>query len=66
MKVYVVSEICDFEYFCTKVVFVTANEKIAKQYCEENNIKDKGWDGILRDTTTYNEYELETNLPTRR
>ena len=37
MKVYVVSEMCDEEYFCTEVVFVTANEEIAKQYCEQHN-----------------------------
>ena len=59
MRVYVVSRICDNEYFCTEVVFVTSDENIAKQYCEENSVKDKGWDGVVRDTITYREYELE-------
>ena len=31
MKVYVVSRMCDDEYFCTEVVFVTADEKYAKE-----------------------------------
>ena len=33
MKVYVVSKICDWEYFCTKVVFVTSDEQVAMDYC---------------------------------
>ena len=63
MKVYVVSRICDDDYFCTDVLFVTDNEEIAKQYCKEHSVKDIGWDDIVRDTITYKEYTLETNLP---
>lgn len=59
MKVYVVSKICDWEYFCTEVVFVTSDEQVAMDYCRENNQKDKGWDGITRDTVTYQAYELK-------
>ena len=59
MKVYVVSKICDYEYYCREVVFVTLNENTARQYCEANNVKDIGWDNIIRDTVVYREYELE-------
>lgn len=63
MKVYVVSRICDDEYFCTEVLFVTRKEEIAKEYCKKYNIKDRGWDEKVRDTITYKEYKLETKLP---
>lgn len=59
MRIYVVSKICDYEYFCTEVVFVTSDEDIAKQYCEENSVKERCWDGNVRDTITYQEYKLE-------
>lgn len=59
MKVYVVKEICDYEYYCRDVVFVTLNEDIAKQYCEEHNVKDIGWDEKERDTVIYEEYETK-------
>lgn len=59
MEVYVVSKICDWEYFCTEVVFVTTDEQVAMDYCRENNQKDKCWDGITRDTVTYRAYELK-------
>lgn len=59
MKVYIVKEICDYEYFCREVVFATFNEDTARQYCEANNIKDKGWDNVVRDTLIYEEYELK-------
>ena len=63
MKVYIVKEICDDEYFCREVVFATLNEDTARQYCEANNIKNKGWDKVVRDTLIYEEYELK-NYPT--
>lgn len=66
MKVYVVSEICDNEYFCTEVVFVTADKEIAKEYCDKYNVKYKGWDDRIRNTISYQEYELENIIPTRR
>lgn len=66
MKVYVVSEVCDDEYLCTEVVFVTADEEIAKQYCEKYNTKQICWNGKEYDDITYYEYELATNPPTRR
>ena len=59
MKVYVVKEICDYEYCCREVVFVTLNEEIAKKYCEEHSVKDIGWDGKERDTVIYKAYELQ-------
>lgn len=59
MKVYIVKEICDYEYYCREVVFATLNEETAKRYCEEHSIKDKGWDGKVRDTVIYEEYKLE-------
>ena len=59
MKVYVVKEICDYEYFCRDVVFVTLNEDIAKKYCEEHNVKNICWDEIERDTVIYEEYETK-------
>lgn len=59
MKVYIVKEICDSEYFCREVVFATLNEETAKRYCEENSVKDTGWDRKVRDTVIYEEYELE-------
>ena len=66
MEVYVVSKICDYEYFCTDVLFVTASEEIAKQYREKYNRKIDCWDNVVRDEITYCIYELETTLPTRR
>ena len=62
MKVYIVEQICDDEYFCREVVFATLNEEIAKKYCEDYNVKVKGWDDVVRDTIIYNEYELKTNF----
>ena len=59
MEVYVVGKICDWEYFCTEVVFVTSDEQVAMDYCRENNQRDKGWDEITRDTVTYEAYELK-------
>ena len=58
MKVYVVSEICDDEYFCTDILFITANEELAERYCKENSKKEEYWDGIVRETITYREYEI--------
>lgn len=58
VKVYIVSQICDDEYFCTDVLFVTDDEKFAKQYCKKYNVKNIGWDGVTRDTITYKEYSL--------
>ena len=66
MKVYVVSEVCDDEYLCTEVLFVTADEEIAKQYCATYNRKNTCWDGREYDEITYQEYDLETSIPTRR
>ena len=63
MKVYVVSQICEHEYFCREVLFVTDNEEIAEEYCKKHSTKDTGWDGITRDEITYQEYILETELP---
>lgn len=37
MKVYVVSEECDDEYFCTRVLFVTSNKQTAIDYCKKHN-----------------------------
>lgn len=65
MKVYVVSEVCDDEYLCTEVIFVTADEEIAKKYCAKYNRKKICWNGNEYDEITYREYELETNIPTR-
>lgn len=66
MNVYVVSEVCDDEYLCTEVLFVTADEEIAKQYCATYNRKNTCWNGLEYDEITYREYELITNPPTRR
>lgn len=63
MKVYVVNKMCDDEYFCTEVVFITRKEEIAKEYCDKYNEKSKCWDDVVRDTITYQEYELATELP---
>ena len=62
MKVYIVKQICDDEYFCREVVFATLNKEIEKKYCEDYNVKDKGWDDVVRDTIIYNEYELKTDF----
>ena len=35
MVVYLVHSVCDYEYGCTEVVGVFANEKLAKTYIEE-------------------------------
>lgn len=59
MKVYVVKEICDYEYYCREVVFVTLNEETAKRYCNEHSVKDEGWDDKVRDSIIYEEYELK-------
>lgn len=58
MKVYVVSRMCDDEYFCTEVVFVTADKKYAKEYCKKYNVKFEAWTGAILDTVTYKEYTL--------
>lgn len=62
MKIYVVSEICDDEYFCTTVLFVTASENIAKEYCKKHSKHLKYWDDSERDTITYEEYRLVEEL----
>ena len=59
MKVYVVKEICDYQYYCREVVFVTLNEETAKAYCEQYSVKDISWDRKERDTIIYEEYELQ-------
>lgn len=62
MKVYVVSQICDDEYFCTEVLFVTASEEIAKEYCKKHSRHLVYWDDCARDTITYKEYKLVEEL----
>lgn len=59
--VYVVSRICCDEYFCTEVVFVTSDENVARSYCEAHNIKDRCWDGNIRNTVTYKAYPVLVN-----
>ena len=56
--VYVVTEECDNEYGCHEVVFVTANEEYAKQYCLKHNVPYVSWSGHERDTVTYKEYPV--------
>lgn len=63
MELYIVSEICDYEYYCTKVLFVTDNEQVAIDYCNKYNKHFVGWDGKTElDTVTYQQYTLN-NLP---
>ena len=39
MGVYVVSKICDWEYFCTEVVFVMTDEQVANNgLCDKRKL----------------------------
>lgn len=62
MEVFIVLRICDFEYYCTEVVFVTSSEFIAQQYCKQHSVKDVGWDGKTRDTITYIKKTLQNEM----
>ena len=59
MKVYVVSEECDTEYFCTRVLFVTSNKQTAIDYCKKHNKHYIAWDGSEIDTVTYKAYKVK-------
>ena len=45
MEVYVVCEVVDEEYGGFEIIFITANEERAKEYCEKNNSKWEHWSG---------------------
>ncbi len=58
MKVYVVSKICDDEYFCRDIEFITLDEQAAIEYCKKHNVHFKGWDDQYHDSVTYKEYDV--------
>ena len=59
MEVYVVSELCDDEYFCTRVLFVTSNKQRAIDYCKKHNTHYIAWNGCEIDTVTYETYKVK-------
>lgn len=59
MKVYVVSEECDAEYFCTRVLFITSNKQTAIDYCKKHNKHYTAWNGCEIDTVTYKAYKVK-------
>lgn len=53
MEVYVVCEVVDEEYGGFEIIFITANEERAKEYCEKNNSKWEHWSGTEYDSVYY-------------